>query len=565
MRKKRYFIFFLLFQLSNIFSQNINYKKVKSDIFQDDYKESSIVLAEKNDDNEFLLVRSYKKGGISPGEGFYIEEYDTNLKLIKEFEYDMKHPNFQKYNLVLSIFTLEKTLHIIEIYYDLNLKSFVCLDNKVLDKSNVEKTELFKISKEEMKTLGTFNLQKKFYARADELWTNDNAGTISAEDNNINNGTFLNVIFKGDSAKDGGDASDITVVVNEAKTAFAICMDFNLKTSEGLKIYAYNNKLEKLIDYSFVKEIKDRNYVFQNIQISNKGTEVYLLAKSYDKELKKKKEGAKYLFEVTKIDNKMQLTQKIDPQDNFIGSLKTFFHKNELICLGFYSEFDDYRFKGICAFKFDVNSFTLKTSKYNLFTEQFFLDKYGKGTEKAVKFLTFRNVFFNANDEIILNAEEFNKYTQAGGAVGINGGAGAISSSTSYSFDDIIVAKLNSSGEMLWSRNINKKQSTTDSDNSSFLSYTSTFRNDKTYIFINTKDKIKKLRNDRIEFGQIRKNKSNLNVIQVNENGDFEYEEILDSEENEVPYMVSKGAIIDNSVYFLGRKGKNKQLLKVSL
>ena len=79
------------------------------------------------------------------------------------------------------------------------------------------------------------------------------------------------------------------------------------------------------------------------------------------------------------------------------------------------------------------------------------------------------------------------------------------------------------------------------------------------------KDKIKKLRNDRIEFGQIRKNKSKLNVIQVNENGDFEYEEILDSEENEVPYMVSKGAIIDNSVYFLGRKGKNKQLLKVSL
>jgi hypothetical protein len=32
-----------------------------------------------------------------------------------------------------------------------------------------------------------------------------------------------------------------------------------------------------------------------------------------------------------------------------------------------------------------------------------------------------------------------------------------------------------------------------------------------------------------------------------------------------VPFMVSKGAVIDNTVYFLGRKGKDKQLLKVTL
>jgi hypothetical protein len=117
---------------------------------------------------------------------------------------------------------------------------------------------------------------------------------------------------------------------------------------------------------------------------------------------------------------------------------------------------------------------------------------------------------------------------------------------------------------MLWARNINKRQSTTD-DDTSYLSYTSTVRNDKTYFFINARDKIKKLKNDRIEFGQIRKNKSNLNVIEVNAAGDFDYQEILDDEQNEVPFMVSKGAIIDNAVYFLGRKGKDKQLLKITL
>ncbi len=102
-------------------------------------------------------------------------------------------------------------------------------------------------------------------------------------------------------------------------------------------------------------------------------------------------------------------------------------------------------------------------------------------------------------------------------------------------------------------------------DDSSFVSYTSIFNKDKNYFFINTADEIKKLKNDRIEFGQIRKNKSNLNVIQVDADGNFEYQKILDDEENAVPFMVSKGAIIDNSIYFMGRRGKEKQLLKVTL
>jgi hypothetical protein len=449
-------------------------------------------------------------------------------------------------------------------YYDLNLKSFVCLDNKILDENTVEKTTLFTISKEEMKTVGTFNLQKKFYARVDEIWTNDNSGTINSEDSNIKRGTFLDVFLKGDAAKDGGVASDITVVVNETKTAFAIAMDLNQKTSDGLRIYVFNSKLEKIIDNTFTKEIKDRNYIFQNIQLSNSGSAVYLLAKSYDKDLRNKKEGGKYFFELSKIDAKNQLTQIIDPEQNFIGSLKTFFHNEDLFCIGFYSELTDYRYKGICSFKLDTNSLELKKSKYNLFTEQFFFDKYGKNTEKAVKFLTFRKVFFNNYNEIILNAEEYDKTTQAGAGAGINGAAGPMSSSTHYSYDDIVIAKLNYDGDMLWARNINKRQSTTD-DDTSYLSYTSTVRNDKTYFFINARDKIKKLKNDRIEFGQIRKNKSNLNVIEVNAAGDFDYREILDDEQNEVPFMVSKGAVIDNTVYFLGRKGKDKQLLKITL
>ncbi|UPT71977.1 MAG: hypothetical protein M0D53_06730 [Flavobacterium sp. JAD_PAG50586_2] len=143
-------------------------------------------------------------------------------------------------------------------------------------------------------------------------------------------------------------------------------------------------------------------------------------------------------------------------------------------------------------------------------------------------------------------------------------GFGNSTAKVDYNFDDIVIAKLNADGNLAWARNINKKQATIDDDNS-FISFTSTINKGKNYIFINTKDKIKKLKNDRIEFGQIRKNKSNLNIIQVDANGNFEYKEILDDEENAVPFMVAKGVIIDNSVYFLGRRGSEKQLLKVTL
>jgi hypothetical protein len=128
-----------------------------------------------------------------------------------------------------------------------------------------------------------------------------------------------------------------------------------------------------------------------------------------------------------------------------------------------------------------------------------------------------------------------------------------------------VSAKLNQSGEIVWARNINKRQATSGTE--SFISYTSTLKGNDTYFFINTGEKVKKLSKDRIQFGQTSTKRSNLNVIRVNENGDFDYKEILDDKDNDVPFMVSRGAIMNDepSVFFMGQKGKKKQLLKITL
>ncbi|WP_284650930.1 hypothetical protein [Flavobacterium terrisoli] len=573
---KKYFFVFIFLGLSTVsYSQNIPFTLQKSALFQDEFRNSVLLLSEKNDKGELLLVRSYEGSMVSQATGYYIEYYDDNLKFKRGFEYEMKHPNYQKYNLILGVFTMGSNLHFVEIYYDLNEKMFVCLDNVMAEDFKITPKELFRLSRDEMKKFGSFNLQQKFYARSKEVWTNDNVGAINAESELANLDTYYQIFFSGNatgnynystiySNEKAGSGSDIVLVVNETKSDFAIAIDVKGAENDGLKLYLFDKDLNKKMDLIYTNEAKDKKCFFQNIQVSDDGNAIYVLAKAYDKDLKKKTEGGKYYFELTKVLPEKQVSQKIAIGEHFLGTLKTYYRNDELTLLGLYSDQKDFRYTGIFCSKVDTNTLETKSSHYNPFTEQFLFDKYGTGTHKNLKNIRFKKIFFKDNGEIILNAEEEYVTSNASGFAASGAMPATNSSSTYYSYDDIIIAQFNAEGSLLWARNINKKQTTTDDENS-FISYTSAIRNDKTYFFINTKDKIKKLKNDRIEFGKIRKNKSNLNIIEVNANGDFDYQEILDDEQNEVPFMVAKGVIIDNNVYLLGRKGKNKQLLKITL
>jgi hypothetical protein len=142
MMKNLIVIFFGLLSFS-LLSQNVSVKIQESDLFEDDYKKSTLVLEEKTLENEIIIVRSYKASAISPINGYYIEKYDVNLKLMKPFELKMKHPLSEKNNLVLGVFYLNKKVNIIEIYFDLKEKAYICRANIVDDNFNLTKKELF--------------------------------------------------------------------------------------------------------------------------------------------------------------------------------------------------------------------------------------------------------------------------------------------------------------------------------------------------------------------------------------------------------------------------------------
>jgi hypothetical protein len=501
------------------FAQEIPFQIKKSDVFKDEYKYSSISLVESDNKGGVIIGRSYRGGIFSSGIGYYFEHYDADMKLLKEYEYEMKYSQVIKQSSVLGIIMDGNNIHLIDFVYNKDEQAYICSSmNADINNFNFVKQELFRLKSDEIKQFGFF-------------------GSGS---------------FDGDSGA--------SMIINEDRTAFAITVDIKDKTTETHKLFLFDNNLNKKLDHTFKREIRDRKFRYENIDVSKDGTTLYLLGKVYTDEKKKKKEGGKYQFELTRITKDSEKTQVFDTDDHYSRSLKTIIFENRLVCIGFYSDKNDNRYKGIGYFELDPQTLDIRKSQFNPFTEQFMIDKYGKDKDKELKSLSFRKILITPNNEIVFNAEEYyvvtsSYYTQNGG----------YHTTTTYHYDDIVSAKISSEGAILWARNINKRQSTAGDE--SYISYTSTVKGDDTYFFINTGEKVKKLRKDRIQFGQTSTKKSNLNIIRINQNGDFDYQEILDDKDNEVPFMVSNGALSlkDNSVFFIGRKGKKKQLVKITL
>lgn len=513
MKRNLFSIIFTMLTLCS-FAQDIPVKITKSEVFKDEYKNSNIELVEDDGNGGVIIVRSYAGGIFSSGYGYYFEHYDANLKLIKEYEYQSKIKKEDKkiYRSILGIIMNGQEINMIEYVYDKKEKMMIC--NGLTSSIN------------------TFDFNSKELFRLTSKETED-----------------------GKSGRDSDFGAQM--IINEDRSAFAITVDIKDKNSETHKIYLFDSALNQKIDHTFKRDIKDRKFVYENIDVSKDGNTLYLLGKARTEEAKKKKDGGRYQYELTRITKDSEKTQVFDTDEHFAASLKTIIFQDRLTCIGFYSDRNDNRFKGISYFELDPTTLAIKKTKFNPFTEQFMIDKYGKDKDKELKNLRFKKLIITPQNDIILNAEEF--YIVTTHVVTQNG----TYTRTTFHYDDIVSAKINASGDIAWARNINKRQDYPTTN--PYFSYTSTAKGSDAYFFINTGEKVRKIRKDRIEFKEASAKRSNLNIIRINENGEFDYREVLDDEENEVPFMVAYGELCGDSVFFLGQRGKKKQLLKLTL
>ncbi len=533
-------IIFFLFFSTFLVAQDLTFKIEKSELFTDEYKESKIILVEKADANGIHILRSFKSS-VSTKRGFYIEKYDKSLKKINEFEFEISHPVSEKYSLVIGAFFKDSKFYILEMFYDLKSKNYVCLANIVDENYKVSKKELFKLNKELVKGFG---LETHYY---NQYLLDKNISNLGLFEQESSSSFFATVNSK---VSENNSSSDVVFKVNNQKTMFSIAVSFKYGSKETTKLFLFDSNLNQKIenDFSF-----DTNTVInKNIELHENQEVIYLTQKIYSTELKNKESGGEYFYEIKQVSSTDVKTKKINVENHYLPSLSFFCLKNKLYGFGFYSDKADFKYSGIAFFELDSHSLEIKNSKYSPFTQQFILDKYGEYNYKEFKNIVIKNIYLQ-EDGLVVNGEE--QYATTNNSSNIK----------LYNYDDIISLRLNNNGDLLSARNINKRQSVGNPEDGPFISYQSCLSNKKNYFFINAKDKIKELSSQRLEFkGTNWLSNSNLFVISMNEKGDFLYKQILSDEENDVPFMVSKGVFIDDSIIFLGQKGKKKQLLKVS-
>jgi hypothetical protein len=500
---------------------------VKSEIFKDSKKNSSLLFSLEDDNGGLVTIRGYYGGLAKRLKGYYIQRFDSKLNLVKETEYEVDK------NYIKNAFIKDNQLHIIEYIMD-KKKNEISFNAVSADLNNL------KFTSKKILSLSEEN-QKKYF------------GVI-----------IFPFVISNLSQYDTNHTGEVVMSAND--NYFVINFDINNKKKETHKIFVFNNNFEQVYEQLIQKDIKDKYFDYESVDIDDNDGTVYFLGKSFENNSRKSKKKGKlnYHFEVYKVNADGQSHVSFKSSEKFISSLELTKSKDGLACVGFYGKRDEARMNGVSLFKLDPQTLEIQTKKFIPFSKQFLTDKYGNNesrkkrkNKKGISNVDFKSINTMANGDIVLNAEEF--YITTHTSTSPNGGTRTYNV---YHFDDIMSIRLSKDGELKWARNINKRQ--TGLSNSS---YTSITVGEDSYFFINCSDKIKKLSADRISFKQTKAKKSNLYAIKIDQNGDFNFKKLIDDKESKVYYRVNNGNVNLNkkTVILMGKKKKNSRILKLKI
>lgn len=506
------------------------YQLTQSTVFTDEYRESTIIHSKNDGKDGCFITRSYKGNPPSTTQGYYIEHYNANMNVVKYFDYEQENPPHHKYKMAMGVVSLDNTMSFIDIFYNVKEKAYQCMAHSIdLITNKTSDTELFKVSRKELDDMGKITLSGLFYKG----------------ENSIN------------------DGSPVAFITSEEKDAFAIMLTIRGKDKKYFKIYSFDNALNKKLEYTCTRDDKKDEFYFKNISVANSGNTVYFLNMVHTDDMK----GKKSLCELTEISSTGERTGRFNDEGNLSESLKIFKKGNSIICAGFYIHPESNWFDGVSYFEIDSNTLTVQKMKHTPFSDDIKKNKKGNWiNHKYGKELHFKGVIITDSGDIILNAEEYSEVTTTPGGMGpgIGPGMGMAGSNTFYFYDDIITTKINNLGEVDWVKNIGKSQSA-EGPNDAYVSYTSIYRNNMLSFFINIDKDVKTDSNGEIEFKQRRKNKSDLTVIKIDNDGNMQHEKLLDNDNSYVPFMTGRGIVGVNELFFLGRKGRDKQLIKITI
>ncbi len=496
-------------------AQNIAVDYIFGEKYKDRYKFSNLLSISNDDNGGSVLVRAYYTGVILKPKGYFIEHYDKDLALISEYNYKLKNSNF------VEGYVRNGQVYLLFLDYNYDSRSYeYVVHRSPITEMNFTEETLLSIPSKEVKN----PLDKNYYNR------------------NFTSGFTTSVLF------------------DEEKTAFVISTHFKKGKNNNHFIYMFDTSLRKLVEHDFSAEVEEKNYAFESVAVSKNLKTAYIVGKAYFKKKRFNAQERKFQYELIKISQKGGQIQTFDDTGKFSEGLKPIIHENDMYCVGFYADRKDNRYNGLSYFKLDPNSLAIRSKKYNPFSEQFMMDKFGREEDKEIKNLVFKNASVTTEGDLLFNAEEYFVTS----SVQANSSGGRVKVQR-YHHNDIVSAKLNANGDVIWIRNINKAEVT--QGDGAYASYSSCTKDGSTYFFISTSaENPHILPGERLLFKQGLSRNRNVFTIQLDPQGHISYEKLIDDKEARLPLMVSKPLIAPtNDLLFYAKRGSKKQLVKVVL
>ena len=278
-------------------------------------------------------------------------------------------------------------------------------------------------------------------------------------------------------------------------------------------------------------------------------------------------------YKLVETDNEAQRFLEIKIPDGTFELVNSRSRNKQMIISGLYSKYKKGGFSGFTYYNIDLNKFQY-TSKQSPFLNEN-ASRFFSGLFKGNRSIDIKDIFINDNLDTYIVAQFYilRKNVAPVGIpiasftfAGVTGFITFNPVSSSYKvFDDILIGKINSSGELLWDnllqlRQTEKISSKSNKRDSSTFTF---FSNNEINILIN--GSIDEDKEELIVKQDKRPSKTNFYNITVNPHGGITPNILFSNKDSETIFRTENAVMSDNIIHILGQGNMRKQLLLLKI
>ena len=363
---------------------------------------------------------------------------------------------------------------------------------------------------------------------------------------------FEKTVEKGGGLFSGNNKRQTSVAISPNGKFIAMATDNIKKNANSYLIHVFDSETLDLVYKKSYQEHEKKHFEPNDLAIDDSGT-AYTLGKLFKEGKSQKKKGeANYQFVLNKISKESNQDVAIDLGELHIASLVLNNFSDKLQLLGFYSEEKAGRIKGGCNFILDRETLAITKHHKVKLPVEVYEDLYGyrKANKKKKKELKSFYVDYVIEDSIgntYLLAEEFyvtQTYVNTGNGVGYW--------VTTYHYDDILILKFNSDGDLDWGRSIFKRSTTP--------SYNAFLKDDKLHVVINSGKNLLEKKDGRTKVSKGWFESSALYDIVYSKDGAVSYDKVQDNK-GKTYYLPYYGTYENGKFVMMSSGRKKKQFM----